>query len=154
LLRTSGAFCYEHPPPTFTHIRSFHSEHPTFFVPNIRTFLLRTSIHFEYKIAKKHCFMRFRTSRRLSLRTSGICHYDLPYFSFRTSGLFQRNWGPLRTSPTDVRKKKRGRKGVTPKKMSSTIVKKYIALQNWFFNWLRYFQSQFLTDELEKISDV
>jgi len=85
--RTSELFCYEHPPPAITYIRCFHSEHPPLFVSNIRHFMLRTS---------------------------GILYFELPVFSFRTSDLFHNNWVAKRTSMSDVRKEKRGRKGATP----------------------------------------
>jgi hypothetical protein len=63
------------------------SEHPVFFVPNIWT-TFATNIR---------CFI---------FRSSG--------FFIPNIGLFQSNWSPKRTSPTDVRKKKQGRKRITP----------------------------------------
>jgi hypothetical protein len=64
----------------------------------------------------------FRTSRWLSFRTSGFFfgyrsehsiffHSDLPSFSFRTPGLFQKNGRSERTTRSDIRNKKQGRKG-------------------------------------------
>ena len=95
LLRTSVGFIPNIQHSTFRTSVIFYSEHPSFYVPNILCFPLRTPA-------------------RLSFRTSGRLHSDLPDFSFRTSGHFQRNWSSEQTSLTDVRKKRQGRKGTTP----------------------------------------
>jgi hypothetical protein len=44
VFQTSGVFCYAHPPPSITYIRSFHFEHPAFYILNIRHFLFRTAV--------------------------------------------------------------------------------------------------------------
>ncbi len=42
---------------------------------------------FEYKTAKKPCFMQFRTSGRLSLRTSGVLYSDVRKTKQRRKGI-------------------------------------------------------------------
>ena len=104
-----------------------------FFIPNVGTFLLRRSAiryyaHrlFSFRTSATFCFehssfyvrniryFSFRIPGRLLLRTSGILYFELPVFSFRTFELFHNSWVAKRTSMSDVRNKKRGRKGTAP----------------------------------------
>jgi hypothetical protein len=110
LLRTSGVFSYERRSFTLTYIRSFHSEHPAFYIPNIGYFLFRASVILSYEhpvFFVPNIWTTFAPNIRCFIfRSSGLFIPNI--------GLFQSNWSPKRTSPTDVRKKKQGRKRITP----------------------------------------
>jgi hypothetical protein len=103
LVRTSVTFCFGHP--------SFYAPNILyFFVPNIGHFLFRTSVILcsEHPVFfVPNIWTTFATNIRCFIfRSSG--------FFIPNIGLFQSNWSPKRTSPTDVRKKRQGRKRITP----------------------------------------
>jgi hypothetical protein len=79
-------------------------------VPNIGHFLFRASVILSYEhpvFSVPNIWTTFPTNIRCFIfRSSG--------FFIPNIGLFQSNWSPKRTSPTDVRKKKQGRKGSPP----------------------------------------